>query len=161
MLVISLAVALGALGSIVLSHDINATVTITPGTCGISVDDTAITFLKNEASLVPGDTSDTVSRDVTNTGTGSMIDCRYWISGTDWTGSPAGSMESEQTEYECTDGTGIDCDADNWTALLNSPGVDFLGLDATTTASVDFRVSVPINQPAGSYSQTITITLTA
>jgi len=135
--------------------DITASVTVVK-TCGIDVDTSSITFTKSGGDLAPGDTSDTVSRNVKNTGSSGQTECRYEISGTDWSGPD--TMQSEQTDYKCTDAAGIDCNADGFTDLTNS-GVDFLGLDAGKTASVDFQVAIPDNQLSGSYSQTITVTL--
>ena len=147
------AFALVAMLPLALSDDIGANVTVIED-CGISVDTTPIAF----ESVSPDSTSATNSRDVTNTGGSGQAECRYELSGTDWAGPAA--MESEATGYKCTDAAGVDCDADGpgFTTLTNA-GVDFLGLDAETTAGTDLQVTIPANQLSGFYTQTITVTL--
>jgi hypothetical protein len=148
---------LSYLSTVVLSSDILASVIVSK-TCGINVVATPIAFKKSDIDLQPGETSDSVTRTVQNTGTSGKDDCKYQISGTDWSGPT--TMASTQTVYTCNTGTGIDC-------LLTTPkGLPFtstpdtyLGLDAGVTESTNFQVSIPTNQQSGTYLQTITITL--
>jgi len=157
----SLLVALGSLVPVVLSDgtDITASVTVEKS-CGISLDMAPITFTKSTNpppfNLIPGDTSDTVSRDVTNTGTSSQTECTYTIKGTDWIGGPG--MDVKQTKYMCTDSDDNACTATSPTQLITSE-VNFLGLNAGITSAIDFNVTIPSNQASGTYTQNITITL--
>jgi spore coat protein U-like protein len=159
-IIVSLMVALATLGSIlpiVLTDDITASVTVNKN-CGIYVDTTAINF----GTIAPGSTSSSVTRTIQNTGTSGMQDCQYEISGTDWSSTvPQGfSMGSEQTDYKCNTDSGIECKlSSNFRDLPNS-AEDFLGLDSQITANVNFQLSIPVNQAAGEYQQTITLTLT-
>lgn len=163
MFMVSLVTMLSSL-PIGLPADITAEVTVQKN-CGIDVDTTTITFTKDGSDLQPGDTSDPQARTITNTGTSGKEECTYEISGSDWIGSPAGSMDSEQTDYKCNSGPGIVClistsfkDLPTTLGLGEGPET-FLGLDAGVTESIDFQVEIPKNQLAGSYSQIITITL--
>ncbi len=161
-LLISLAMIVATMPTVVLSDSatINALVSVEGKSCGIEVADTStITFTKGGLSLAPGDTSDnTVERTVKNTGNSGYTYCKYEISGKDWT-STLYTMESEQTEYKCKEGTGIDCVTTGWTQLPNTAAGYYLALDAGVTAYTDFQVTIPPNANAGNYSQTITITL--
>ena len=152
----SLLVAIGSLVPVVLSQvDITASVNVQK-TCGITVEPTSLDF----GTPAPGTTSSPDSVDVTNTGGSGQTECRYTIEGNDWSGQ--GPLGVGATKYMCTDSSSVDCDTDAFTALTTDTvgsGVDFLGLDASTTAPVDFHVVIPSNQLAGIYSQIITITL--
>jgi hypothetical protein len=154
---VSLVTALTSLIPAVTPEYIPASVTVVKD-CGIDVDTTPINFTKNNLPIPPGETSDIVSRTITNNGNSGKEDCQYAISGTDWT-SQVGTMDSEQTDYKCNSGTGIDCKFGTNFRDLPKIAENFLGLDSGVIETVDFRVSIPINQPAGTYTQTITITL--
>jgi len=157
-LVVALAAAL-SLASIALPADITANVSVKVF-CGISVDMTPIEF----GSVDPGSTSIDVSRTITNTGTSGMTDCKYEISGTDWSSSPPGfTMDSEQTDYKCNEGSGIDClILTSFKDLPTTSGEGpetYLALNSGVTETTDFHVSIPLNQPSSTYIQTITVTL--
>jgi hypothetical protein len=157
-LMVALVVTLGSILPIVLTDDITASVTVNKN-CGILVDTTAINF----GTIIPSSTSSLVTRTIQNTGTSGMQDCQYEISGTDWSSTvPQGfSMGSEQTDYKCNTGSGIECElSPNSFRDLPNSAEEFLELDSQVTESVDFQVSIPVNQAAGNYQQTITITLT-
>jgi spore coat protein U-like protein len=101
-------------------------------------------------NLVPGETSGTATVNVTNDGLSNTASSDITVDGTTWSDG-SHEMVVGQTEYK---------DDSVWVPLTDSPVTIFGGLiPAASSDYIDFRVTIPGNQPVGSYEQTITFTL--
>jgi len=106
-------------------------------------------------NLVPGEVSGTATVTVTNDGLSNTDSTDVTVEGTTWSDG-SHTMVVGQTEYD-------DEVVADWTALTASPVTIFEGLIQSlpnpNSKDIDFRVTIPGNQPVGLYSQTITFTL--
>ncbi|OGI15165.1 hypothetical protein A3K63_03480 [Candidatus Micrarchaeota archaeon RBG_16_49_10] len=122
-----------------LAEDLAASVEI-PVTCGITLEPTTIDF----GMVQTGGTSDEKTTDVTNQGsfTGSV-----YVKGTDWT--------TDSLSF----GVGSTMFGPTTTDSPLSAADQFLAdIENGMTQSAHFKVSIPLGQRMGSYTQTITFT---
>ena len=133
---------------------VDATVTVA-AVCEFSVDPTAINFgstdgTSNEQTLGPGT--------VTASNDGNTDITSLTVEGTNWSGPAALGVGATSFEDDGEDpGAGFPFNE----ALALSPGTVIYGsppLADEASDTVDFKVTIPADQPAGDYSQTITFT---
>lgn len=134
----------------VLAPDTGVTATLTvEAVCEFSVTPTPINFgstdgTSNEQTLGP--------QTVTASNDGNTDITSLDVYGIDWEGTnPLNTMDVTQTDYD---------DSSGFTDLTLSTGTSVFGGSLADDASntVDFQVTVPADQPADDYDQTITFT---
>lgn len=138
------------------TEGVTATVTVS-AVCDVSPDTSSIDF-----GTLPPDGSTSLPETVTLTNAGNTDTTSLDVYGVDWSGAGGNSMDVDQTGFEDED-----ADSDDESLLL-TPGtaLDILNsvgdtvqsgiLEDGDSAPVDFRVTVPVDQPADAYDQTIT-----
>lgn len=122
--------------------DVTASVTVTE-VCGLTIDNSAISFGTN---VMPNTQNNSADKTVTaTTDPEQNVNIDVTIGGTDWSGP--GSMGVGQTKYSQDGGV-------SWNTLTGSAPLFSISTSHSKTST--FVLDIPNNQPAGSYTQTIT-----
>jgi spore coat protein U-like protein len=139
--------AISAVRAYTNSSDITAQVTV-PAVCTVSLSANSIDF----GSVAPGTDTGSNNQQVTVTNGGNTEATNVTIKGNDWSGPD--TMPVGQTQWATsafTYGSG--------NALTASDAVVTTNLAAGSSTTLYFGVGVPSGQAAGTYTQTITVTM--
>ena len=142
----SMILAMAALAANVLAATSTASVTV-PASCGLAATDIAFGSLSTGATS--SDVTSTVSMPSGNTAVTPTI------SGLPWSGNPSGSMVVGQTHWYMSDVA-----YGSMTTLTNAPVSIGQQVSYGSSKTVHFKLQIPNDQAAASYTQTITFTAT-